>query len=172
MALTRPADFCANTNPDAAVCAEPGGQLIVANQIFINRLDNQALDGMGFAPFGKIVRGFEDVIPQVYAGYGEMQGGELGQALCKPGQPCSGPDPDRVAEGNAYFDSEFPLLTRVKQAVYVAHDTVSISDSPPALITAPETQATPTAPAPSSASAQTTPTQATSVAEGQDAGVY
>jgi hypothetical protein len=86
-----------------------------------------------------------------------MQGGALGDALCKPGQACAGPDPDRIAEGNAYLDAEFPLLTRVKQATFVAHDKITIGASPPALVTdanPPSASSSPGAAAPAEPSAQ------------------
>ena len=54
-----------------------------------------------------------------YHGYGELHGGSLGEELCKPEYPCDGPDPDRVEEGNAYFDKEFPKLTRATKAEFV-----------------------------------------------------
>ena len=74
-------------------------------QIFINLADNTRLDGMGFAPFAKIVEGME-VVEQFYTGYGE--GAPRG----------NGPDQGRLAdEGKAYIDKNFPLLDSIKTAV-------------------------------------------------------
>lgn len=39
-------------------------------QLFVNLADNQRLDRMGFAPFGKVVSGM-DVLEKLYSGYGE-----------------------------------------------------------------------------------------------------
>jgi peptidyl-prolyl cis-trans isomerase A (cyclophilin A) len=74
------------------------------SQIFINLVDNVRLDGMGFAPFGKVVEGM-DVVDKLHSGYGE--GAPRG----------AGPDQGRVqAEGNAYLNKEFPNLDYVKKA--------------------------------------------------------
>jgi len=76
-------------------------------QLFINLADNQNLDSMGFAPFGKVVEGM-DVIQQFYSGYGE--GAPSGR----------GPDQGRLTnEGKAYLDKNFPLLDSIKAAVIV-----------------------------------------------------
>ncbi len=74
-------------------------------QLFINLADNTSLDGMGFAPFGKVVEGME-IVEQLYSGFGE--GAPQGR----------GPDQGRVTnEGKAYLDKEFPLLDSIKTAV-------------------------------------------------------
>jgi peptidyl-prolyl cis-trans isomerase A (cyclophilin A) len=73
-------------------------------QVFINFADNSQLDGMGFAPFGKIVSGM-DVVDKLYSGYGE--GAPNG----------AGPDQMRIqTEGNAYLAKGFPKLDTVKKA--------------------------------------------------------
>jgi len=76
-------------------------------QVFINLANNQFLDGMGFAPFGKVVEGM-DVVRKLYTGYGD-------------GPPRgSGPDQGRITnEGKAYLDKSFPLLDSIKAAVIV-----------------------------------------------------
>jgi peptidyl-prolyl cis-trans isomerase A (cyclophilin A) len=76
-------------------------------QLFINLADNQNLDGMGFAPFGKVTEGM-DVVQQFYGGYGE-------------GAPSgNGPNQSRITnEGKAYLDKSFPLLDSIKTAVIV-----------------------------------------------------
>jgi peptidyl-prolyl cis-trans isomerase A (cyclophilin A) len=73
-------------------------------QIFINLADNPRLDGMGFAPFAKVVEGME-VVEQFYSSYGE-------------GPPRgNGPDQGRITnEGKAYLDKDFPLLDSIKSA--------------------------------------------------------
>jgi peptidyl-prolyl cis-trans isomerase A (cyclophilin A) len=73
-------------------------------QFFINFSDNSQLDGMRFAPFGKV----RDMAPvdALYKGYGE--GAPRGQ----------GPNQGRIArEGNTYLKAEFPELDYIKRAV-------------------------------------------------------
>jgi len=73
-------------------------------QVFINFKDNSRLDGMGFAPFGKVVQGLS-VVDSLYSGYGE--GAPRGM----------GPDQGRAqGEGNVYLRSSFPRLDYVKTA--------------------------------------------------------
>jgi peptidyl-prolyl cis-trans isomerase A (cyclophilin A) len=73
-------------------------------QVFINFKDNSRLDGMGFAPFGKVVQGME-VVDSLHSGYGE--GAPRGM----------GPDQGRAqGEGNVYLRSSFPRLDFVKTA--------------------------------------------------------
>ncbi|MEE2711403.1 MAG: peptidylprolyl isomerase [Planctomycetota bacterium] len=72
--------------------------------IFVNTADNSRLDGMGFAPFAKVVDGM-DVLGKLYAGYGE--GPPRGK----------GPSQERfTAYGNAYVKEEFPKLDRILSA--------------------------------------------------------
>jgi peptidyl-prolyl cis-trans isomerase A (cyclophilin A) len=76
-------------------------------QLFINLADNRNLDGMGFAPFGKVIEGM-DVVQQFYSGYGE--GAPRG----------NGPNQSRITnEGKPYLDKSFPLLDSIKTAVIV-----------------------------------------------------
>jgi len=74
-------------------------------QLFINYSNGNAqLDGMGFAPFGKVAEGME-VVDALYSGYGE-------------GAPSgTGPDQQRAqSEGNKYLAKEFPKLDVIKTA--------------------------------------------------------
>ena len=76
-------------------------------QVFVNLVDNDHLDGMGFAAFGRVVEGLE-VVDELHGGYGE--GAPHG----------SGPDQGRIQrEGNAYLESDFPKLDHVKKATIV-----------------------------------------------------
>jgi peptidyl-prolyl cis-trans isomerase A (cyclophilin A) len=76
-------------------------------QVFINFRNNTNLDGMGFAPFGEVVSGIENV-DKIYTGYGE--GAPRG----------SGPAQARVqAEGNAYLMKSFPKMDYIKTATIV-----------------------------------------------------
>ena len=73
-------------------------------QVFINFANNQALDRMGFAPFGRVVSGM-DAVDALYSGYGE--GAPSGQ----------GPDQQRVqSQGNAYLTKDFAKLDYIKKA--------------------------------------------------------
>src|SRR5919109_5488799 len=71
-------------------------------QLFINYRDNTRLDGMGFAPVGRLVEGM-DVVDHIYAGYGERP--EQGQI---------------EARGTAYLAAEFPRLDSISHATIVA----------------------------------------------------
>lgn len=66
-------------------------------QLFINLGDNEQLDDMGFAPFGKVVEGME-VVENVNAEYGE----EPNQSLIK-------------SKGNLYLREFFPNLDYIKR---------------------------------------------------------
>jgi peptidyl-prolyl cis-trans isomerase A (cyclophilin A) len=73
-------------------------------QVFINFGDNNRLDQLGFAPFGKIASGM-DVVEKIYAEYGE--GAPSGR----------GPGQGRIQmEGNAYLAKDFPKMDYIKKA--------------------------------------------------------
>ncbi|MFN7967318.1 MAG: peptidylprolyl isomerase [Acidobacteriota bacterium] len=85
-----------------------GGPNTRTTQVFINFGDNKRLDGMGFAPFGKVVSGML-IVDKLYAEYGDM-----------PSQGGKGPDPGRIAsEGSEYLKKEFPRLDFIKTAQIV-----------------------------------------------------
>ena len=82
--------------------AVPNGR---TTQMFINLRDNSAThDKEPFVPFGRVVEGME-AADAFYAGYGEGLGG------IRAGKQDAG-----FAEGNVFFDREFPLLDRIKSA--------------------------------------------------------
>ena len=70
-------------------------------QLFINTADNQRLDDLGFAPFGKVVEGM-DVVKKINAEYGQ-----------KPNQLLI------QEQGNEYLKSKFPNLDYIKKASVV-----------------------------------------------------
>ena len=66
-------------------------------QLFISLADNKRLDGMGFAPFGKVTEGM-DVLKKLYSEYGET------------------PDQGMIEkEGNKYLDKNFPKMDYIKE---------------------------------------------------------
>lgn len=79
--------------------AKTGAPNSRSTQMFINLVDNtRSLDSQGFAPIGLVVKGM-DVVDQFYAGYGEN------------------PDQQMIThQGNAYLQSQFPLLDFIKKA--------------------------------------------------------
>lgn len=77
-------------------------------QLYINLSDNARLDAEGFAPFGRVVRGMDNV-DKLYAGYGEEAGG--GMRGGKQGKIFAG--------GNQYLDHDFPALDKLFRAVVV-----------------------------------------------------
>ena len=75
-----------------------------SNQLFINLGGNANLDGMGFAPVGKVVSGME-FVDRIYSGYGEKS------------------DQGKITrDGLKYLDKEFPKLSYVARAVPASED--------------------------------------------------
>jgi peptidyl-prolyl cis-trans isomerase A (cyclophilin A) len=99
-----PDDKVAQHNTRGMITFATSGPNARTTQVFINFGDNSQLDGMGFAPFGRVVSGM-DVVDKLYSGYGE--GAPNG----------AGPDQNRIQrEGNAYLTKDFPKLDYVKKA--------------------------------------------------------
>lgn len=71
-------------------------------QFFINFGDNSRLDAMGFAPFGRVVEGMENV-DKLYSGYGEQSNNQ--GAITE--------------QGKAFFEANFPLLDKIVTASVV-----------------------------------------------------
>ncbi len=69
-----------------------------STHLFINYADNGRLDGLGFAPIGKVVSGMENV-DQIYSEDGERPNQELLRE-----------------EGNKYVEREFPHLDYIRTA--------------------------------------------------------
>lgn len=70
-------------------------------QLFINLKTNVNLDGMGFAPFGRVIEGM-DVVDNLYAGYG------------------GDPDQGKIqSQGTAYLKKEFPKLDYIKSVTLI-----------------------------------------------------
>jgi len=88
-----------------AMLSGPSGPDTRTTQVFINFGDNaRSLDGIGFAPFGRVTSGMS-VVNKIYSGYGE-------------GAP-SGKGPDQQlsqTQGNAYLTKNFPKMDYIKTA--------------------------------------------------------
>jgi len=99
-----PDDRVTQSNTRGMVTFATAGPNTRTTQVFINFADNANLDGMGFAPFGKVVSGM-DVVDKLNPEYGE-------------GAPRSrGPDQGRLqSEGNAYLAQSFARMDYVKKA--------------------------------------------------------
>ena len=98
-----PDDPVKASNARGTVTFATSGPNSRTTQFFINFGDNSRLDGMGFAPFGKV----KDMAPvdALYDGYGE--GAPRGR----------GPDQGQLqARGNAYLRESFPKLDYIKSA--------------------------------------------------------
>ena len=72
-----------------------------SHQLFINLGDNARLDGLGFAPIGRVIDGMT-VVDSIYSEYGERPDQNLIQSL-----------------GNAYLIRAFPKLDYIKSATVV-----------------------------------------------------
>ena len=92
------------SNTRGRVAFAKAGRDSRTTEIFISYKDNSSLDDERFAPFGEVVEGME-VVDAFHAGYGDgpPRGGGPYQAQAH-------------AQGNAYFDAEFPELDRVIRA--------------------------------------------------------
>ena len=96
-----PDDSVKQSNLRSAITFATAGPNTRTTQLFINKRDNQRLDGMGFAPFGRIVEGMA-AVDSLYMGYGEGAPGG------------NGPAQDRIeSEGNKYLNRFFPKLDSI-----------------------------------------------------------
>ena len=97
-------DTVAQSNLKGYITYAMAGPDTRTTQLFINYADNSNLDGMGFAPFGKVTEGM-NVVESIYSGYGE--GAPRGM----------GPDQGRAQmQGNAYFKKDFPKMDYIISA--------------------------------------------------------
>jgi peptidyl-prolyl cis-trans isomerase A (cyclophilin A) len=99
-----PDDPVTQSNARGMITFATAGPNTRTTQVFINFGNNANLDGMGFAPFGKVVSGM-NVVDAINAEYGE--GAPRGR----------GPDQSRLqTEGNAYLAREFARMDYIKKA--------------------------------------------------------
>jgi peptidyl-prolyl cis-trans isomerase A (cyclophilin A) len=86
------------TNAPGTITFATSGPNSRTTQLFINLGNNARLDGMGFAPFGKVIEGME-VVKAITSQYGEK------------------PDQGRIRQqGNAYLKADFPNLDYIERA--------------------------------------------------------
>jgi peptidyl-prolyl cis-trans isomerase A (cyclophilin A) len=86
-------------NTRGTICFATSGANSRTTQVFISYGDNSNLDGMGFAPFGRVVEGM-DVVDAIYSRDGQ--------------------NPDQGAiqsKGNVYLNSAYPNLDYIKKVV-------------------------------------------------------
>ena len=95
-------DSVTQSNKRSYVTFATSGPDSRTTQIFINFNDNSSLDGQGFAPFGKVIEGMENV-DAIDSKYGESPN----QGRIKGG-------------GNAYLQQSFPDLDFVKKMSIVS----------------------------------------------------
>lgn len=102
---TIPDDPVVESNKRGTVSYAMRGPNTRTTQIFVNFDDrNTRLDGMNFAPFGRVIEGME-VVDKLYNGYGE--GAPRGR----------GPSQPRIqSEGNSYLTTNFKELDYVRTA--------------------------------------------------------
>jgi peptidyl-prolyl cis-trans isomerase A (cyclophilin A) len=105
-----PDDPVKQSNRKGYVSFATGGKDSRTTQVFVNFSDeNVQLDGMGFAPFGTVVKGVS-VVESLYGDYGD--GPPAGK---------NGPEQPRIQrEGNAYLDKNFPKLDYIKSATILS----------------------------------------------------
>jgi len=97
-AKTIPDEPVKETNGRGTIVFATSGPDSRSHQLFINLVDNARLDGMGFAPFGRVVEGMA-VVDSLYSDYGEAPDQHMIQTL-----------------GNSYLQRNFPKLDYVKTA--------------------------------------------------------
>jgi len=94
-----PDDRVMQSNRRGMVTFATSGRDSRTTQVFINFADNSGLDGQGFAPFGQVISGMNNVVDKIHSGYGET------------------PNQGNIQmQGNAYLEKTFPNLDYVKKA--------------------------------------------------------
>lgn len=100
------------SNKKGTLSFASGGKNTRQTQVFINLADNGGLpnflDGMGFTPFGRVVKGM-DLVEKLYAGYGlaEAASGGLAGSVSQS---------KAAYYGNEYLKAVFPKLSYITKA--------------------------------------------------------
>jgi peptidyl-prolyl cis-trans isomerase A (cyclophilin A) len=100
-------DPVTKSNTKGFITFATGGPNTRTTQVFINLVDNQRLDGSGFAPFGQVTDGM-NVVESLYTGYGEGAPGGAGPA-----------QEEIEKQGKPYLDKGWPKLDSIKTAAFV-----------------------------------------------------
>lgn len=88
-------------NVEGTITFATAGPNTRTTQFFVNLADNTFLDSQGFSPIGRIIEGME-VIKSICDEYGER------------------PNQGHIqSQGNAYIESEFPNMDRIKRVVLI-----------------------------------------------------
>lgn len=95
-----PDDPVKEHNDPGTVSFATAGPNTRTTQVFVNLDRNRALDGMGFAPIGKVTSGMA-TIGKLYSGYGD--------------KPTEHQDL-MAAQGETYFDRTWPKLSTIESA--------------------------------------------------------
>ena len=125
-------DPVVQSNLRGSITYAMGGPNTRTTQVFVNLVDNNRLDGMGFSAFGQVTEGM-DVVEALYAGYGE--GAPDGQ----------GPQQDLIEKsGRPYLDKGFDKLDSIKTTTLI----LPPGATPAKSLTAPKAAPTPATPKP------------------------
>jgi peptidyl-prolyl cis-trans isomerase A (cyclophilin A) len=125
-------DPVVQSNLRGSITYAMGGPNTRTTQVFVNLVDNNRLDGMGFSAFGQVTEGM-DVVEALYAGYGE--GAPDGQ----------GPQQDLIEKsGKPYLDKGFDKLDSIKTTTLI----LPPGATPAKSLTAPKAAPTPATPKP------------------------
>jgi len=100
---TLPDDPVLQSNQEAYVSYAAAGPNTRTTQVFINLSDNRNLDGMGFAPFGRVIEGM-DVVNEFNSQYVDMPTRQQQQMQ---------------QQGNAFFSENWPGLDYIKRATII-----------------------------------------------------
>lgn len=109
-----PDDKVTQTNARGTITFATSGPNARTTQVFINYENNPRLDGMGFAPFGKIIEGMA-VVDALNQEYGEEPSKYQGRIQ---------------EEGNAFLEQAFPRLDGVLSATIIAAEPSADDDAP------------------------------------------
>lgn len=86
-------------NSRGTIAFAAAGEDTRRTQVFVNLSSNTNLDGMGFTPFGRVVKGLA-VLRRAYSLYGD------------------GPEQSRIrSEGDVYLEANWPRLDRIERAI-------------------------------------------------------